>query len=152
MKDIDRMTGLLLFLCVVMEVHSQTFPYVRFGYTDPDLSNHSYVDLTRVGDSGNGSDSVQCHTDLPTCCSPTQGVHRGDWFFPNGNRLPLRGGDIHEIRGNQRVDLRRTNNAVTNGIYQCTIETIEINADAGRDIVYVGLYASGGDIFVHVHV
>ena len=46
------------------EVHSQTFPYVSFS--GQNLANHSYVDLCLVGYSG---DSVQCHTDLTTCCS-----------------------------------------------------------------------------------
>ena len=131
-------------LCVVV-VHSQTAPYVTFEGTV--LSNHSFVNITRVGNSGDGSDTVQCHTDLDTCCSGGQGVDRGDWFFPNGNRLPLSGGgDIYEARVAQRVDLQRTNaNPITNGIYQCTIETNAVNED-GREIVYVGLYASGGEI------
>ena len=28
-------------------------------------------------------------TDLRTCCSGAQGAHRGDWYFPDGTRLPL---------------------------------------------------------------
>ena len=63
------MTVLLFLLCVVVEVHSQTYPFVRFGNTGPALSNHSYVDLTAVGDRDDGNDSVQCHTDLDTCFS-----------------------------------------------------------------------------------
>ena len=69
------MTTVLLFLllCVVVEVHSQTYPFVRFGNDGAALSNHSYVDLTTVGDSDDGSDSVQCVTDLYTCCTNGQG-------------------------------------------------------------------------------
>ena len=51
------------------------------------LANHSYVDISLVGNDCSGSDSVQCHTDLDTCCSGLQGIHRGDWYFPNGDRL-----------------------------------------------------------------
>ena len=89
----------LLLLCLALslvEVHSQqTFPYVSFmGQT---LANHSYVDLSLVGTSGSGSNSVQCHTDLSTCCDSTEGSHRGDWYFSNGTRLTFSyGGDIHE--------------------------------------------------------
>ena len=68
-------------------VHSQTFPYVSF--MSRTLANHSYVDLCLVGNDGSGSDSVQCITDLSTCCRGTDGSHRGDWYFPNGTRLPL---------------------------------------------------------------
>ena len=48
-------------------VNSLTFPYVSFrGQT---LANHSYLDFSLVGYVKTGSDSVQCHTDLTTCCS-----------------------------------------------------------------------------------
>ena len=48
------------------------------------LANHSYVDLSLVGisDVSNGDD-VQCITDLGTCCTSIEGVHRGNWYiFP----------------------------------------------------------------------
>ena len=142
------MTVLLFFLCVVVEVHSQTYPFVRFGNTGPVLSNHSYVDLTTVGYSS--SKSVQCHTDLDTCCHGTQGDDCGDWYFPNGTRLDFghqTHHDIQETRRDQRVDLQRRNNGVANGIYQCTIETSAVNNEDGIEIVYVGLYASGGKMY-----
>ena len=135
---------LLCLLSTLVEVHSQTIPYVSFMGTN--LTNHSYVDLTLVGVALDGSDSVQCHTDLSTCCSSVQGVDRGDWFFPNGERLQFNGdpGDIYETRDDQRVDLRRRNNGDTSGIYRCDIETNTVNDDV-RESVYVGLYASGGE-------
>ena len=60
--------------------------FVRF--LGVDLSNHSYVDLTAVGAARDGSDSVQCHTDLSTCCNAAAGGDHGDWYFPNGTQLP----------------------------------------------------------------
>ena len=117
-----------------------------------DFSNHSYVDLTAVGTAMNDSDSVQCHTDLSTCCSGAQGADRGDWYFPDGNRLPFNsdGNDIYEVREAQQVDLRRRNDAGTSGIYCCTIETNAVRSDDNsdtttRETVYAGLYASGGE-------
>ena len=150
------MTIVLLFLlCVVVEVHSQTYPFVRFGREDIDtsivLSNHSYLDLTTVGTGA--SNRLECHTDLGTCCSSTQGVGRGDWFFPNGSVLQFSdsGDDIYQFHprggGGQRIFLRRWNNGVANGIYQCAIETLAVNNGDGRGIVYVGLYASGGEMY-----
>ena len=145
------MFNLLLFsvLWSLVEVHSQTFPIVSFMSQTP-LANHSYVDLSLVGSSD--SDIVQCHTDLSTCCSNTQGSHRGDWYFPNGNRLPFSdSGDIYEQREAQRVDLRRRNSATSPvGIYRCEIPTLAVHDDSDiflGDTVYVGLYtASGGRI------
>ena len=131
----------------------QTFPYVSFlGQT---LANHSYVNLSLVGDDLRGSDNVQCHTDLTTCCSGTQGPHRGDWYSPGlTNRLPFSNedGDIFEQRSDMRVDLRRKNSATSPvGIYRCEIPTNAVHDDndiSVRDVpVYIGLYmASGGKI------
>ena len=134
--------SLLLLVSFLVEVHSQTFPYVSFnGQT---LANHSYVDLSLVGDDTSGSDSVQCHTDLSTCCSGTQGGHRGDWYFPNEDRLPFAGNDdIYEARAAQRVDLRRRNSATSPvGIYRCDIQTTD--HISVRTTVYVGLYTGSG--------
>ena len=62
-------------------------PYVSF--MGANLTNRSYVDLNPVGEAQDGSDSVQCHTDLSTCCGAAQGADHGDWFFPNESRLPI---------------------------------------------------------------
>ena len=140
---------LLGLLWCVVEIHSQqTFPYVSFmGQT---LANHSYVNLSLVGNEPVNGHSVQCHTDLVTCCSGADGPHRGDWYFPNGDRLPFPdGSDIVEARTHQRVDLRRNNlhqnsGTVPSGIYRCDIETNAVHDNGLRETVYVGLYASGG--------
>ena len=148
-SQIDRMGSVrslpLLFLLSLVEVHcQQTFPYVSFmGQT---LVNHSYVDLSTVGYSSN--DSVQCHTDLAYCCSGSQGYHRGDWYFPNGTRLPF-SGNMYDGRGAQRVDLHRTTATGPTGIYRCDIPTnaVHDNTDISvRDTVYVGLYIIGEGI------
>ena len=69
------------FLVAVNSFKVKTFPYVSFkGQT---LANHSYVDLSLVEDDVSGSDSVQCHIDLGTYCTSGQGLHCGDWYFPD---------------------------------------------------------------------
>ena len=122
------------------------------------LPNHGYVNLSLVGDATDGSDSVQCHTDLSTCCSGAQGADRGDWYPPGSDtRLPFGnedGGsnDIYESRIAQRVDLRRRNNAdMPSGIYRCDIETNAVHSDDStdtttRETVYAGIYATGGKL------
>ena len=133
----------------LVEVHSQTFPYVSFR--GQNLPNHSYVDLSLVGISMNGSDSVQCHTDLTTCCSGDQGIHRGDWYFPNGNRLlPPTFTNIYESREKKRVDLRRWSATSPTGMYYCDIATVDVHdnetTQLTRKRVYVGLYANRGGL------
>ena len=137
---------LLCLLSALVEVHSQTIPYVSFMGTN--LPNHSYVDLIAVGDTQDGSDSVQCHTDLRTCCYRDAGPDRGDWYFPNGTRLPVPRTtfNIFESRVAQQVKLlHRGRSDVTSGIYCCTVETNAVHNDSGRETVYAGLYASGGE-------
>ena len=143
-----------LSLLLLMEVHSQTVPYVSFmGQT---LANNSYVDLSEVGIDDSGSDSVQCITDLSTCCSMAEGAHRGDWYFPDGTRLPVPATNIDtfEVRGAQRIEIRRNADANSpTGIYRCDIPTNDVHdvTDISvRDTVYVGLYtASGGKLIRH---
>ena len=131
---------LFLFWSLVA-VHSQTVPYVSFMGVN--LPNHAYVDLTTVGEDI----SVECHTDLFTCCTGSQGIHRGDWYFPNGNALANAGGsgDIYKHREAVKVDLRRRNNATSpTGIYHCEIETVAVNDNDVDTItgetLYIGLY------------
>ena len=130
---------LLSFLSGLMEVCSQTVPYIRF--MGKKLSNNSYIDLTQVGDEG--STKVQCHTDLTTCCSVAQGDGRGDWYFPNGARLPFSAycvKRVFESREDKRVDLgRRKNPDTPQGIYRCDIP-INSTSNDNLETVYVGLY------------
>ena len=152
-----KMSELLcLLLWSLVEVHSQTeFPYVSFkGET---LLNHSYVNLYSVGrpDDPNFSHDIVCHTDLATCCSSRDGSHHGDWYFPNGTRLPLPGGGhIFEAHSAQRVGLRHTynrflsNSPSLSGMYRCAIQTNGSNISV-RETVYIGVYATGGTIYIH---
>ena len=135
--------SLLLYLFfALVEVHSQNAPYLTF--MDNNISNHSYVDLNTVGTEN--TTEVQCHTDLHTCCSGAQGPDRGDWYFPNGNRLPFHNyANMYEGRGDRQVVLQYTGSGGTSGIYCCIIETVAVNDNDGRETVYVGLYTSGGE-------
>ena len=131
--------------------HSQRVPYVSFmGQT---LANHSYVDISLVGrpDVPDGGEGVQCITDLATCCTSSDGSHRGDWHFPDGTRLPFNAPnvDTYETRVSQGVDIRRLYSDANSptGIYRCDIPTNAIHDDSDisvRDTVYVGLYTGSG--------
>ena len=145
----------ILLLCLLwslVEVHSQTeYPYVSFiGVSNVALPNHTYVNLSLVGEYGNVS--VRCHTDLGTCCSAAQGIHRGDWISPDSEEgMPLysdSSAGIYQVQGYRRVILRRRNNAtMPSGIYRCDIPTNAVHDDDNsvRESVYVGLYATGGN-------
>ena len=145
----------LFLLCLIwslVEVQSQTgYPYISFMGTT--LPNHSYVDLSQVGNYRSENNTLQCHTDLATCCRVEHGVHRGDWFAPGSDtRLPFysEGVDIFEDRQGQVVHLRRrtVNSAAgPSGIYRCVVATNAVHSDSDGYIgatAYVGLYTCGG--------
>lgn len=150
-----RVHGLLVnLLCsIVVVANTQTIPYLSF--LGNNLSNHSYVDFSTVGDENN---SIQCHTDLVTCCNSDQGTDRGDWFYPSGERVSINNSDsepFYQHWASQSVDLRyRGDPAVPSimGIYQCTIETSAVENNTARQILYVGLYNStGGERLIRRH-
>ena len=123
---------------------SSAIPYISIG--EVILPNYAFVELSDVGSTVD--DSLTCHTDLPSCCSGGQGIHRGDGYFPNGTRLYFYGG-ISQSRGAQQVSLRRMNSVsdVESGIFSCDIPTTSVHSDVDistRDSVYVGVYNTGG--------
>ena len=138
----------LVLLCILwslVEVHSQTVPYVSFMGVN--LTNHSYVNLNAVGiDDSDPGNTLRCHTDLSTCCIGSQNFHRGDLYFPDGSALgnAMNGGAIYRRRSAQRIDLYRRNDATSpSGIYRCEIPTVSVNDNVDNimgETVYVGLY------------
>ena len=137
---------LVLPLLLSLTLSQHTVPYLSF--MGQILADHSWVDIRQVGNDGSGSDSVQCHTDLNACCSGAQGVHRGDWYFPSGERLPFPSitnpSPLFESRQAQRVDLRHNHHGTgPTGIYRCDIA---VHGNGMRETVYVGLYTSDGGI------
>ena len=148
-------SSLLLLLLFLVEVHSQqTFPYVSFGLTGPALANNSYVDLSTVGSASDNSDSVVCHTDLDTCRSGSEGIHRGDWYFPNETVLPFAGNSvlIGLGRNAQVAIIRRTTATGPTGIYRCRIATNAVHDDTDQSVgetLYVGLYLANGGKLKH---
>ena len=136
----------LYLLSALIVVHTKNFPYVTF--LDKNIPNHGYVNLSNVG--RDKKDSVQCITNLSTCCSGTEGSDRGDWYFPDETRLPFgeSGTTVYEGRGAQQVSLFHFGNVVSKlGIYRCDIETVYSNVtdEVENQTVYVGLYINGGE-------
>ena len=147
---------LLFLLWSLVEVHSQTAPYLTFmGEILPD---HSYVDLSALGDIDNNDSHVVCHTDLTTCCGGYVN-DRGFWYFPNGDVLPGAAGtgaannSIVLMRGPQVARLVRGTGPgdVPSGLYRCIIETIADNGPGNPrpgngigETLYVGVYSTGG--------
>ena len=100
-------------------------------------------------DISEGDDALTCLTDQPACCQPPytseNGSAIGNWFFPNGTKLPsdtvTSGWDFYRTRGQMQVLLHRRRGGVT-GIYHCVIpDTMNVT-----QTIYIGVYtASGGE-------
>ena len=144
MRLVSALLLLPLFMAARILCQHAHPPYIYF--MEKNLANHSYVDLSLVGRASNGTDAVQCRTDLQTCCSQVHGSHRGDWFFPNGTRLLITtqsSPSISESRTSLRVDLRRVSGTSgPTGIYRCDVATDAVHNDGQRETVYVGLYTT----------
>ena len=97
--------------------------------------------LEDIGD--NNDTALLCRTNLTTCCRPPYtgtGSAIGNWFFPNGTRVPSTGaqGDFHRTRGQMVVALQRTRGGV-DGIYSCEIlDTMNV-----IQTIYIGVYTAG---------
>ena len=138
--------SIMLLWCLVEVQPQSPYPYVSFlGET---LPNHAYVDLSLVGINQDGSDSVQCHTNVRTCCRSSEGLHRGDWFPPGSNMklpFPALKDFVFEDREAQRVDLRQRNASSPTGIFRCTVYVrVEGEENPVQRSAFVGLYLGDG--------
>ena len=88
-------------------------------------------------DIGEGDDALLCVTDLTTCCRPSNVNARGNWFFPNGTRVPSSGvnWDFHRTRGQSVLRLQRRQGG-EEGIYHCMIP----DAMNVTQTIYIGVY------------
>ena len=147
---------LLCFLWSLVEVQS-VIEYPHIFFSGDILPNHSYVDFSRMKENIYLNRTLQCRTDLETCCRrQSNGIPgRGDWFAPGSDtRLPFVGEDphgIYEDRQSQVVHLHRRNyvNNRPFGIYRCVIPTNAVHDDSDPSVgetVYVGIYAKEGGI------
>ena len=138
-------------LFAVVEVHSQSIPYISFNSIT--LPNNSFVNVTLWREEPLRGVDVQCHTDMEACCNRSQGKGRGNWYYPSGHRLSMRtnwSAPMHQIRERKVVKLRDRStqfNTVTSGMYRCDIETNAANNESW-ETVYAGLYFTGGE-FMH---
>ena len=128
----------LIILWSLVEAHPDTPPAPYLTFMGETLSDHSYVNLSALGEFGNDTYHVVCHTDLATCCGGDGFDDRGFWFSPNGTELPGAisdgsGAAAYPIVGrrlnNQTVRLVRGTGPgdVQSGIYRCDIETVAVN-------------------------
>ena len=122
---------------------------VGFTFKGATLSNNS---LVAVEDIGKGDDALRCMTDNTSCCRPpyTESLEQqalGNWWFPNGTRVPSSGHqwDFYRTRGHMVVLLHRRRGG-ENGVYHCVVPDRQGN----NQEIYIGVYtASTGERNMH---
>ena len=111
---------------------------VRFSLRNTTYQNNSLVTLEDIGEDG---DALLCITDLTACCrSPYTGASGpsiGEWFFPNGTKVPSSGEkrNLYRTRENMSVLLNRRSGR-EDGIYHCEIP----DSTNVTQIIYIGVY------------
>ena len=124
---------------------------VRFALNGTTYQNNSLVTLEDIGE---GDDALLCLTDLTACCQPPytgigycEAHVLGDWYFPNGGRVPSSGNqwDFHRTSGWMVKTLHRRRDGV-DGIYHCVIpDTTGVTQN-----IYIGVYSANTGELVHV--
>ena len=92
---------------------------------------------------GEGGDALLCMTNLTACCRSSDtggnGSFLGNWFFPNGTRVPssVDQWDFYRDRGQMVVRLNHRRGG-EEGIYRCEIpDTMNVT-----QILYIGVYSA----------
>ena len=114
---------------------------VWFSLRNTIYQNNSNVILENIGEDDDGA--LLCITHQIACCKPPytseKGFAVGDWYFPNGTRVPSTGNqwDFHRTRGQSVVRLNRRRGG-EEGIYRCEIP----DAMNVSRTIYIGVYSA----------
>ena len=92
-----------------------------------------------LDDIGENGTALFCMTNFSACCRPpfTNGSIRGNWFFPNGTRVPSVSNqyNFYRTRDQMAVWLHHRGSGV-DGIYCCKIpESMNVTQS-----IYIGVY------------
>ena len=107
----------------------------RFILKSTAYQNNSLASLVDIGE---GHDALFCIANQTACCRPPYLANaKGNWYFPNGTRVPSSGGqwDFHRTRGQMVVLLHRRRGG-ENGIYRCEVP----DATNVTQTIYIGVY------------
>ena len=111
---------------------------VYFSLNGEVIPNHGYVEISDIGISDDDT-ALLCHTNRPDI--------NGHWFAPDGTKVESNSTAVPGFVRNRvptLVRLIRTSGTQDEGIYWCDVN----NALETHHTVYVGLYNTGGGMYV----
>lgn len=115
-------------------------------------ANNSLITITSIGETDseepNNNTALQCVTDKPLCC---RSARIGEWYFPNGTRVSIRGyaeaSQFYRNRGDDgAINLNRPSNVVMpTGRFCCVVpdatDTIQhVCANIGEFVQMIIMY------------
>ena len=94
------------------------------------------MNLEKIGE---GDAALLCMTNQTACCRPQGSRALGNWYFPNGTRVPIsdQQWDFHRTGGQSTVLLHRKRGGV-DGVYRCEIP----NTMGFIQTIYIGVYTA----------
>ena len=110
------------------------------------LNNNSVVDILSIGDAETGGNPLVCTTQFTPCCAELFS-RAGNWYYPNGTKVPVMGTgySFYRIRRNSGDGVlggallnRRFGAMGPTGIYSC----IMLDSNGVNQTLYIGLYTS----------
>ena len=113
---------------------------VWFSHNNTTYQNNSLVTLENID---RNETALLCITNLTACCRTTSTSVLGDWFFPNGTKVPSKvvtnatKWDFYRDRGQSVVRMKRRRGGVE-GIYRCKIP----DSTNVTQTIYIGVYTS----------
>ena len=120
---------------------------VWFSLNGITYQNNSVVILEDIGEGDD--DVLLCITNQTACCRPPF-TYSGNWFFPNGTRVPSTGRqwEFYRTRGQMVVRMNRRRGGVE-GIYRCEIP----DTFGFIQTLYIGVYStSTGEWYMYTPV
>ena len=105
-------------------------------YMDQRVENHGYVDRYDMVTNGR---RLRCITAVISCCTDSS---QGTWIAPDGSDITTSTGDIYQVYQSRAIVLVITSRSVASGIYECKIQTNDMNDNL--DSYFVGLYPTNG--------
>ena len=130
-----------------LKTYITTFPGagdVWLSLRNETYQNNSIVTLEDIGE---GDDALLCMTIQTACCrkpyTGENGSALGNWYFPNGTRVPSSGAmwDFYRTRGQMVVCIHRTRGG-EDGIYRCKIpDSVDVT-----QTIYIGVYTANTSI------
>ena len=111
-----------------------------FSLNGTTYQNNSCVALEDIGECDT---ALLCRTNSTDCCNMTNtSTASGNWFFPNGTRVPNtdKQWDFYRSRGQMVVQLHRRRGGVE-GIYHCKIpDSMNVT-----QTIYIGMYSANAN-------